>query len=113
MKSYEDLTKLQKEKLNTYLICRNNSITLISPFLIGAMAFYAIGLPFLITSLWYVALAPMFISMLLFLLVIGRLTTTNKYLYLAFNMEDSMEDMFDIKKTDIMNLRRRWKKYKE
>ena len=113
MKVYEDLTKAQKEKLNTYLMMRNNSSSLFLTFILGGFMFYAIGLPLLMSTMWIAGFAMIFISMMLFLAIIIRQTTTNKYIYLAFNMEDSMEDMFEIKKTDIMNLKRRWIKPKE
>jgi len=114
MKQYEDLTKAEKEKLNAYLLARGNASRLPLTFILGALMFYAIGLPlFVSTKLWFGGLCMMFVSLLIFLLVMVQLVQTNKYIYLAFDMESSMEDMFEIKRTDLFNLRRKWKRPKE
>jgi len=113
MKSYEDLTKAQKEKLILYLFMRNNVLTKYSPFLIGAFMFYALGFVFLMLPFnftFITGIGMVFIALIVFLFIILQLINTNKYIYLAFNMEDSMEDLFEIKRTDIMNLKKKWKK---
>ncbi len=89
----------------------NTNMTFLT-FVLGAFIFYAIGLPLIMTKVWIAGFGMVFISLVLFFFIIVHQVQTNKYIYLAFNMEDSMEDMFEIKRTDVMNLRRKWKKIK-
>jgi len=110
MKTYEDLTKAERNKLQTYLLMRINESKVYITFILGAFIFYAIALPLLITSYWFVSLTMIFISLTFFAVLLSSIYQTNKYIYLIFNIENSFEDIFKIKKTDILNLKKKWKK---
>jgi len=115
MKKYEELSKEEKDKLMIYWTIKGNLWIRYS--IIAAVMYMGIFISLPVAMIPYFPLRIIGFYMLTAILLIALflLVTVQrslKYIQLAFGMEDSFEDIFDIKKTDIQNLKRRWIKVK-
>ena len=113
MKTYEDLSEAELEKLRTFWLIKGNlqlrAGMLCVPAFIGIIIGVALAgtgyIPLLISGILTFAFSMVYVAVILF-----QLQTDEKVLFLSFGMTNSMTDMFDIKRSDIMDLRRTWKK---
>jgi len=115
MKSYDDLSNAEKDKVKTYLLYRNGLIKYSMTIL--SLAYIAVFIGFPLSSLPYLQLFVagvylMAIGLFLAIIVFYKIKKYEKYAHLAFGITDVMEDVFEIKKTDIKELKKTWKKVK-
>lgn len=113
MKIYEELSKEDKQKLRDYWMIKGNLQLRLSALVIVIYMGIFIGFPLCLTlypSLFVAGTYILITSAVLCLVVVLRVQQDTKYLQLAFGMENSMEELFKIKKSDIRDMRRVWKK---
>jgi len=116
MRKYESLTKAEKEKLKMYWLIKGSlqlrGAMLCVPSFIGfiiSVGLIATGyIPMLISGAVVSA-----VSLIYVFIILNQLQQDEKHIFLAFEMENSMTDIFEIKKTDILNLKKTWKKVEE
>lgn len=112
MKTFEDLTKEEKDKIQMYLKIRSLSNTRIYVIIFVAMMMYIPGIILLFASdlsLFFLGIALVFMAVVSVLFAFFIKETDNKYLQLSFGIETLMEDAFKIKKEDINSLKRVWR----
>jgi len=115
MKSWEELTKAEKEKLDMYV----KIMTLWQPIYIVITLSCLIGLivaiPLMFTMYTPLIFAGFFIIILVgyfFLFMVVLINRDNKKLYLMFGVESLSKDIFDISKEDVNKVKRVFKKVK-
>jgi len=116
MKRFEDLTEAEKNKLLIYSLVRANTNRHELTFMLGGIIFFAIGIPLAMSSVLQASLigvTMVLIGSLLFIVVMLSMVKADKYLQLAFDINSSMKDLFKIKKSDIMDMERRWVKIED
>lgn len=109
MKTYEDLTKAEKEKLHTYLqyISFLNTST-IMVILFGLLIFltgYALIFVFIIPVVMIVGMFFIMVGIVLVFFALINNITDKKHLFLIFGYKSMFSDIFDIKKKDIKKVK--------
>ena len=111
MKTFDQLTNAEKEKLLAYWTIKGNLwiryIIIIAVIYVGIF----IGIPLVVMPffpLFVIGIYLCIVAALLAMVVLFEMFQSLKYLQLAFDTENSFEDIFDIKKSDIRNMKRRW-----
>ena len=115
MKTFEELTPMEKDKLMTYWTIKGSLWMRFTILIALSYVGLFIGIPFIMLPhilAFFIGFLIMLMSAAILIIVIVNINTSLKYLQLAFDTEDSFEDIFDIKKSDIRNMRRRWIKVK-
>jgi len=113
MRTFEDLTKEEREKLNLYWSMKSGTQLRAAMLCIPPLMGFILSAGLILSLSFYALLIGtgiVCISFIYIVVILLQLETDSKYLYLAFDMESSMEDMFKIKKSDTSNLTKRWKK---
>lgn len=112
MKTFDDLTKKEKEKLQSYMQqCINNSIFICVLFL-SMMMFVVVGLPLiLLTTIPIVELTGYLLVLIgvigfIFMTLFGR--QQSKKLYLAYGYDRTFEDVFGITNKDTSKMKLKW-----
>ena len=112
MKTFEDLTKEEKEKIQMYLHIRSLSNTRIYVVIIVAMMMYVPGILLLfanVLSFFFLGIVLVFMAIIAVLFAFYVKEADNKYLQLSFGVESLMADMFEIKKEDINKVKKVWR----
>jgi len=113
MRLYEQLSDDEKEKIKIYLLLRGISNMRLQILIIVSIMFYIPGMIMLFAnnmSLFMLGglLVGMAIITLLFVLQLKE--KDDKYLHLSLGISDLMENIFEIKKSDINDLKKVWKR---
>jgi len=111
MKSYEDLNKAEKAKLNTYLLMRNytkRSLIFLLTFVVVFLATCFICFSMETINGILLGIYSFVIAALLLFVSITKMTDEQKVIKIIFDIENLDEDLFDIKKSDLLNMKRRW-----
>lgn len=111
MKSYEDLTKEEKEKLNTFTLIKETeyikaAIILIIPFISIFIGLTISTLPYIPFQI--IGFSILGIGMMVTFIALYYLQQHEKRLNIIFGV-DSTDDFFDIKKSDYLNMKKSWK----
>ena len=109
MRKYEDLSKAEKEKLNTYLqYLTINSIAMIiivvfalTIFLVGTGLIFIFTIPVIIvTGVLFMGVGYVFI---LFIMLVNL--REKKYLFLIFGYKDTYKDVFNVERKDLRKVK--------
>jgi len=109
MKSWEDLTKAEKEKLDMYIkiMALWQPIYLVITFI--CMLSILISIPLLFTAYAPLAFSGVLLiifSGYLFLFMAALMMQDKKRIYLIFGVESLTKDMFEIKKEDLRKVKK-------
>ena len=112
MRLYNQLSDEEKEKIKIYLLLRGISNMRLQILIIVSIMFYIPGMIMLFAnnmSLFMLGglLVGMAIITLLFVLQLKE--KDDKYLHLSLGIDALMENVFEIKKSDINDLKKVWK----
>jgi hypothetical protein len=116
MRKYEDLSKEEKQKLKTYWLIKGNLRLRCLVLLIPAFLAWILAIPLAMTMylpMQIAAGALVVLGVSAELAIFIQLDRDQKYLVLAFDIDDTFEDIFNIQKTDTLNMKKTWKKVKE
>jgi len=111
MKTYDDLNKEQKERLHAYLLMR--SYTKKGLLLLTLLVYMFIATSLVCFSMWSIPSVVIgaygfVVSILLLAILYAKATNESKVVNLIFNVENMDEDFFEIQKSDLLNMKRRW-----
>jgi len=113
MKTYEELTKKEKEKVKTYWQIKGNlRIRANILIAIGYVGMF-LGFPLVLSRSSYALYAGSvltFIGLAILLTATHQIAKDDKYLKLAFGIDDAIEDIFEIKKSDVKEMKKVWTK---
>jgi len=110
MKTYENLSKAEREKLSLFLqyvaIEKNYGVTVIA----GAFVFIAIGIPlFLLTPYIWVMLSGVMCfvyGLILMMVALGQLLRIEKKLFLVFGYTNNFKEVFGITQSDVLKVKK-------
>ena len=109
MKTYDKLSKADREKLSLYLQYLNGAKTQATIIVGCSFVFIAIGIP-----LWILTMTPIvmfagaycFMTGLILMLVgLGNVLFVRKNLFLIFGYKDSFQDVFEVTSEDLKKIR--------
>jgi len=112
MKTYNQLTDSEKEKIKIYLLLCGTSNMRLQILMIISMMFYIPGMILLFAgsiSLFMLGGLLVGMAIITILFVVQLKEKDDKYLQLALGINVLMEDMFEIKKSDVNELKKIWK----
>lgn len=112
MKSYNQLTDNEKEKIKLYLLLRGTSNMRLQALMIISMMFYVPGMILLFAgniSLFMLGGLLVGMAIITILFVVQLKEKDDKYLQLSLGINVLMEDVFEIKKSDVNELKKIWK----
>ena len=116
MKSYDNLTKDEKEKLMMYWQIRSSlSLRLIILTAISYLGLF-IALPLIVLQYFPLTVIGIYLLVIVFvvlIMVVWKMQEHDKYLQLAFGTTDCMKDIFGISKSDILGMKKVWVKEKK
>ena len=115
MKIYDELTKNEKEKLLTFVVIKNTITIQNLIILLMAVIFSVAGIILIMTFYPPFILTGIILLMggIMYAIVVSKQTTNDKKRYqLIFGNETIFSDMFDIKQSDLDEMKLRWKKEK-
>lgn len=111
MKSYDDLSDAEEDKLKMYLLARSNANSSLKTLIIIATMFYIPGLILLFANdmqLFLLGGLLVGMSLLTIIYIVKLKEEDDKHFFLAFGITNFMEDVFEIKKSDIDGLKKKW-----
>ena len=112
MRSYSQLSDEEKEKINTYLLLRGISNMRLQILIVISIMFYVPGMILLFAnsmSLFMLGGLLVGMAIITILFVVQLKEKDDKYCLLSLGIGNLMEDVFEIKKSDIDNLKKVWK----
>lgn len=112
MRSYDQLSDDEKEKIKLYLLLRGTSNMRLQVLIIISVMFYVPGIILLFANNMYLFLLGGLLvgmSIITILFVVQLKEKDDKYLHLSLGINVLMEDVFKIKKSDINDLKKVWK----
>jgi len=109
MKTYEKLTKAEREKLSLYLQYLNAAKTRAAIIVGCSFVFIALGIPLLLLTTYPMVIFTGFFCFLygiMFMLTgVSNLLYVRKNLFLIFGYKDSFEDVFGITRADLRKIK--------
>ena len=116
MKTYDDLSKKEQERFLAYITTKNymnsSAVTFItSIFILLAVGYALISLMTTMTTIVGFALIMGAIFLLLVLAIEAK--RIKKITRIIFDIEDFSEEIFEIKKSDLMNMQAKFMRPKE
>jgi glucan phosphoethanolaminetransferase (alkaline phosphatase superfamily) len=109
MKTYEKLTKAEREKLNTFLQYTNSLQAKLWTLFAAGCIIFAIAIPllliFTIPIIYYTGCLLTFFGVMIIFAAIVSYTRSLKYLYLIFGYKNTWEDVFDVTQEDIKKIK--------
>ena len=117
MKTWDDLTKAEKEKLDMYIKIKTAWQSTYTVATIVCFLGMFIGLPLMFTAFLPLIFAGLFIlgiSVIILFFILIMQTQDRKRLYLMFGVDGVMKETFDISMEDLRKTKRMyiWKKEK-
>ena len=112
MRSYDQLSDDEKEKIKLYLLLRGTSNMRLQILVVISIMFYIPGMILLFAnnmSLFLLGGLLVGMAIITILFVVQLKEKDDKYLHLSLGINVLMEDVFEIKKADIDNLKKKWK----
>jgi len=112
MKSYDQLSDEEKEKVKLYLLLRGISNMRLQILIVVSIMFYIPGMILLFANnmpLFMLGGLLVGMAILIIIFVVQLKEKDDKYLHLSLGIGAIMEDVFEIKKSDIDNLKKVWK----
>lgn len=112
MRSYNQLLDDEKEKIKLYLLLRGISNMRLQILIVVSMMFYVPGMILLFAnnmSLFLLGGLLVGMAIITILFVVQLKEKDDKYLQLSLGINVLMEDVFEIKKSDINDLKKVWK----
>jgi len=104
MRTYDDLTKVEKEKLTLYKLYNQPIVFVITGLLIMSMMLACTGIILtFIFPIWF-CVCILFLSMYLLLCSTFLLRKVQKENFLIFGWKNTIEDVFEITTTDVKNI---------
>jgi len=116
MRKFEDLSKEEQRKLKTYWLIKGNLRLRCLVLSIPAFLTWILAIPLAMTMYFPMVIAAgalVALGIITELVIFIQLEQDQKYLVLAFDIDDTFSDIFDIQKTDTLNMKKTWKKVKE
>lgn len=112
MREFKDLTTQEKERIQMYLTLRLMSNIKSFTLIIVSMMLYVPGIILIfanVLSLLFLGVILIFMAVSCILFIIQMKEKDDKYLKLSLGINCLMEDIFEIKKSDVNSLKKVWK----
>ena len=112
MRSYSQLSDEEKEKVKVYVLLRGTANMRLQVLMIIAMMLYVPGMILIFAnniSLFMLGGLLVGMAVITILFVVQLKEKDDKYLHLSLGINILMEDVFEIKKSDVDNLKKKWK----
>jgi len=116
MRKFEDLSKEEQQKLKIYWLIKGNLRLRCLVLSIPAFLAWILAIPLAMTMYLPMVVAAgalVVLGIITELVIFIQLEQDQKYLVLAFDVDDTFSDIFDIQKTDTLNMKKTWKKVKK
>ena len=111
MKTYDNLTKKEKEKIRIFWQIKGNLRLRATIMILAGYIGIFLGFPLMLSRSTYALFAGtvlVLMGLIVSTITYQQIGRDDKYLKLAFGIDDAMEDIFEIKKTDIKGMKKVW-----